>query len=156
MTPAEVRELKLAARARSVCAKLRQLRLETKARYALRPTGLTIYAAFADATKRPMHVRARREVYALLRAGGMSYPEIGALVGLDHTTIIGQLRARDEERKSRRKVNEASVEAAEAKIREVVSATPDELHRARLAVGSLLDRLQRLEERVSALEGRAR
>jgi chromosomal replication initiation ATPase DnaA len=36
--------------------------------------------------------RARNALYAALRAAGLSYPEIGALLGRDHTTVMHGVR----------------------------------------------------------------
>lgn len=42
--------------------------------------------------KRPHVVRARWEVYKALRDAGMSTPQIGRIVGRDHTTILHGLK----------------------------------------------------------------
>jgi chromosomal replication initiation ATPase DnaA len=58
-------------------------------------TGYTVEAIRAP--RRTAHVlRARRFVAMSLRREGLSYPEIGKLIGRDHTSVMNLCKARAE------------------------------------------------------------
>lgn len=58
-----------------------------------REHGLELAELIGGRGRAPYLVRARRDFWARLRAAGRSLPEIGRLVGRDHSTVLNSLRA---------------------------------------------------------------
>ncbi len=57
---------------------------------------VSLSEVLSKSRKRPI-AAARRAVCVALRARGLSLPEIGALIGRDHTTVLHSLRVAERE-----------------------------------------------------------